>query len=139
LFNKAAALVCWGVYSNTVLINTILRNDSLNEILLRNGDDVITIAQSNIQEGLDSINTYNNATVHWLDGNIDADPMFVDTANGDYRLQSGSPCIDAGIQDTMIVYNNGQDTLIAPPMNFVGAAPDMGAYEYGTSFSKIEY
>ncbi|MFH1715840.1 MAG: lamin tail domain-containing protein, partial [Planctomycetota bacterium] len=29
-------------------------------------------------------------------GNLDADPMFVDPANHDYRLQATSPCIDAG-------------------------------------------
>jgi len=29
-------------------------------------------------------------------GNINADPMFVDAAHGDYRLSAGSPCIDAG-------------------------------------------
>ena len=29
-------------------------------------------------------------------GNVDADPMFVDPENGDYRLAPGSPCIDYG-------------------------------------------
>ena len=29
-------------------------------------------------------------------GNIDADPLFTDAFNGDYTLQSTSPCIDAG-------------------------------------------
>lgn len=30
------------------------------------------------------------------EGNIDADPMFVDVENKDYRLAPGSPCIDSG-------------------------------------------
>lgn len=30
------------------------------------------------------------------DGNFNADPMFVDASNGDYRIMAGSPAIDAG-------------------------------------------
>jgi hypothetical protein len=37
----------------------------------------------------------------------------------------------------MIVYNNGQDTLIVPSMSYMGYAPDMGAYE-SPYFSEIK-
>jgi hypothetical protein len=46
-------------------------------------------------------------------GNIDLDPLFVDTANGDYRLRWDSPCIDAG------------DPSSPPDPN--GSRADMGA------------
>lgn len=57
------------------------------------------------------------------DGNIDADPLFVDPANGDYKLQAGSPAVNAGTA-------NYPDPLIA---DLEGRTrdwqPDMGAYE----------
>jgi hypothetical protein len=34
-------------------------------------------------------------------GNIDADPLFVNPAKGDFRLQAGSPCIDAGANNAL--------------------------------------
>jgi len=48
------------------------------------------------------------------EGESSADPRFVDLAAGDFRLQPGSPLIDAG-------------TDVSVP--FCGAAPDMGAIE----------
>ena len=64
-------------------------------------------------------------------GNIDQDPSFMDTTVGDYRLGTGSPCIDAG--------NNA---VVSTPLDLEGnpriadgnsdgsAIVDMGAYEY---------
>ena len=65
------------------------------------------------------------------EGNISADPMFVNPSAGDYHLKAGSPCIDAG--------NNG--ALALPETDFDGnprvvdgdadgeAIVDMGAFE----------
>lgn len=48
-------------------------------------------------------------------GNILGDPLFVDPENGDFRLQTGSPCIDAGNPDP--IYNDPD-----------GSRNDMGAF-----------
>ena len=34
---------------------------------------------------------------HGVDGNITNNPMFIDAANGDFRLRTGSACIDSGL------------------------------------------
>ena len=69
-------------------------------------------------------------------GNIDAYPKFIDAVGADniagteddnLRLQSGSPCIDAG--DQSYVQQPGETDLDGNP-RIVGAVIDMGAYEY---------
>ncbi|HEY3269268.1 MAG TPA: choice-of-anchor Q domain-containing protein, partial [Armatimonadota bacterium] len=59
-------------------------------------------------------------------GNISADPLFVDRAGGDYRLLSSSPCIDAG--DDSVATGGGTD-LDGNPRK-LGAHVDIGAYEH---------
>jgi hypothetical protein len=67
-------------------------------------------------------------------GNINLDPLFVDTSMGNFHLSSTSPCIDAGdatpapLQD--MEYNFRVDD---PNTTNTGAGlppVDMGAYEY---------
>jgi len=61
--------------------------------------------------------TYSNIQGGWSGtGNIDADPLFVDPDNGDYTLQSSSPCIDAGDPES--------------DLDPDGTNADMGAYYY---------
>ncbi|MDC3390559.1 leucine-rich repeat domain-containing protein, partial [Flavobacteriales bacterium] len=67
-----------------------------------------------------SINTFYGAN------NIDLAPLFIDTANGDYRLSNFSPCIGAGL-DTSNVPITDLDGNLRP--NPAGSSPDMGAYE----------
>ena len=91
-------------------------------------------------------------------GNIDADPLFVDPVNGDYRLSAGSPCIDAannwgvpvdvndfdedGITNELFPVDlDGNPRFNADKSDFdpgcgVPVVVDMGAYEY--QFDPVE-
>ncbi len=107
--------------SNPSLINCILWNDSPYEInfLENNPPNSITISYSDIQGGEAGIVTNNNGTVYWLEGNIDADPLFVDPLNGNFHLTQNSPCIDTGDPTS--------------PLDPDGTLADMGAFYYNQS------
>jgi hypothetical protein len=67
--------------------------------------------------------------------NISLDPVFVDAANGDFRLQSDSPCIDAGT-NTITDYEFPLADLAGNYRIWDGdgnesVIVDMGPYEYG--------
>jgi hypothetical protein len=75
--------------------------------------------------------TYSN--INWEDeGNIDADPLFTDAENGDFTLQQGSPCIDAGTAD---LDGDGIEDIT----DYFGLAPDMGAFELSFSVTGFQY
>lgn len=72
-------------------------------------------------------------------GNTTEDPLFVDVATGDFRLQASSPCINAGSnaavgRDEHDVDDDG-DVSEPPPdaegaNRIIGDVVDMGAYEH---------
>ncbi|MCS5610081.1 MAG: hypothetical protein NZ961_06680, partial [Candidatus Poribacteria bacterium] len=78
--------------STVDVTNSIFWSNNLEQILFQSDGDAnsLTVAYSNIQGGQDSIVTNNNGTVTWGAGNIDVNPMFVDTANGNYHLKDWS-------------------------------------------------
>ncbi len=62
-------------------------------------------------------------------GNIEADPLFVDTNAGNYRLQAGSPCINAGaLQPAWMP--DGLDLDGRPRLDRFSRAVDMGCHEH---------
>ena len=66
-------------------------------------------------------------------GNINADPLFVNAAAGDFHFAAASPCINAG---TAAALPSG---VTLPLTDFdgkprvIGSAPDMGPYEFGVA------
>jgi len=81
--NTAASGGAQWVNNEADVINSVLWGNEPDEIA-GDGTPNLTVRFSDVQGGFPG------------GGNIDADPLFVDPAAGDYRLGPGSPCIDAG-------------------------------------------
>ncbi len=119
-----------GIFCSTgsapTITNCILWLDTPDEIYIYNNGNP-AVNYSDVQGGWPGT------------GNIDADPLFVDPDNGNYRHSSGSPCIDAA--DNSAVPKGITTDLDGNP-RFVddpdtkdtgnGEPPivDMGAYEF---------
>ena len=102
--------------SSSTLANCILwANTASNGPQIYNvGTSSATVSYSDVQGAWPGI------------GNINADPLFVEPAIGDYRLLLGSPCIDAGD-------NSAVPPLVVTDLNgnprIIDGTVDMGAYE----------
>ena len=130
-----------GIYlneSNPKLFNSIIFNNNgesgLGIYSMNNNPNIIPKITNSIIDDIyiwfdttSPIITYSNIENGWEgEGNIDADPLFTDPENGDYTLQQDSPCIDSGTAD---LDGDGIDDIT----DYIGLAPDMGAYEFGES------
>jgi len=110
------------------VVNSILWGNLGGEVYFASFDEPseITLAYTDIQGGILGINTSDNGTVTWLEGNLDQEPAFTDPASGDYTLTLNSPCVDAG---TALFTLNAETLVELGPDDFLGEAPDMGVHE----------
>src|SRR5262249_26490307 len=127
-----------GAIGSTLNNCTLTGNDrgALSVTITYDGDTTVTtstlnncISYSNLLGNYDSICKLNYCCTTPLPtngvGNITNAPLFVDEANRNLRLQSNSPCINAG--------NNGYavgDTDLDGNPRILSGTVDMGAYEY---------
>ena len=58
--------------------------------------NLVAVEYSDIREGQNGIVVEGNANISWQQGNIDGDPLFIDSEHGDYHIVLNSPCVDTG-------------------------------------------
>jgi len=116
--NNSSIVDVGGIYlsqADANVVNCILWND-WHDILLQDTLSNVTVIYSDIEGG-------------WTgEGNIDADPLFINPNENNYQLSSTSPCINTGIPDT---------TGLHIPITDLNGNPriyddiiDMGCYEW---------
>ncbi len=125
--------ICIGGPGECVITNSILWGNRAaylgSEIALFWGysKPIVSISYSDIRGGLPKISKGRAGVgVVWDSGNIDAQPCFFDSNNGDYHLLPDSPCIDTG--DPNYIAEPNETDLDGRP-RVMGGRIDMGAYE----------
>ena len=105
---------------NAVIKNNISNNGYLGFIHCPKGTFSNVVVDHNLSDS--AIRTTNcSAGVTFTSNLTSIDPGFVDAGSKDFRLKPGSPAIDSG--------------AATPGMTHNGIAPDLGAYEFGTTTS----
>jgi len=104
------------------LSNTIIRE--IGQAPLESPLRSVNVDYSDIENIQELLRVINEQNLNLGEGNIDADPLFLDPDNGDYRLTSDSPCIDAGDPES--------------PPDPDGTRADMGAFYFHQRDIEVE-
>ena len=117
------------------IINSIVYdNDTSNSIILEsnppNGIPVVNVHHSIIEDGLEGVLTDGYAILYWDEETISTeDPLFMYDGEYPYKLQEGSPAIDAGsleLPEGVVL----PEYDLAGNLRIRGNGIDIGAYEY---------
>ena len=127
--NSGGGILC--IEANPTIINTIVWDNSPTEIYcdydVTPVASFLTISNSDIMGGEEGIITNGVGYVTWLEGNIDADPLFVGSGDFPYTLGNESPCVNSGTPDTTGL--NLPEFDLAGNPRLYGGRIEMGAYE----------
>ena len=128
--DSAGGIYCYAS-SNLTISNSILWGNTApdaSEVMVGNSGTgtSIEISYCDIQDPDENVVNEPGCTINWGPGNIDADPLFIGAAGGDYHLFEESPCIDAG--DPAFVAAPGETDIDGEP-RISGAKVDVGADE----------
>ena len=148
--------------------NSIIHGVEDYEVFLGDGQptayiSTINVSHSNVKGGEENVQNWNNIhNLNWLTGNIEEDPLWLETEPDFYNLQAGSPCINTGVpmyeagmgypyikeeDGKYVLYTINGDTITLPDTDLAGnprisgGRIDMGAYEWqdiATVSSKVE-
>lgn len=107
--------------STVEITNSILFDDEPQAVYFsaQGEESAVSISFTDIEGGIDGIETNDNGEVEWGDGNISLPPMFA-APEWDFSLTGGSPCIDTANPDS--------------PRDPDGTLPDMGAIYFHQQF-----
>lgn len=136
------------------ILNTTFHNEGNACVNLSDGgsDSTLTVANSILRTCTDAIDvsgsgggtelidvSFSNVEGGWAGtGNIDAIPLYMDPAAGDFRLARNSPCVDAGDNAAVPALTPldlegnariANDVGVDDTGSGTGAIVDMGAYE----------
>jgi len=89
--------------------------------------------ENNISQCSKQFSCAPDGLTHGANGNITNAPFFIDTPDNNLRLQSNSPCINAG-NNSYVSTTNDLDNL----PRIVGGVVDMGAYERQDAGSDVD-
>ena len=123
---------------NAIVSNSIFRENYPEQLALSSVVDSLpcklTLNYNDIQYGLDSIKVTDTvSTVIYGEGNMDEDPLFVDTGQADFHLMNTSPAIGAAMEAIEVegvwYHSPPFDIEGNPRPNPAGSQPDLGIFE----------